>query len=117
MAKLDASDAIVFGISIDSPAANANAENDGVRSVELGHISLIGLKFLRSTLGKRQNVESQNHIFLAAVIAELHLLPVIVEQSEIRRHVAGLQARMRYLDILLRANRRDQTGHQGCRHQ
>jgi len=48
----------------------------------LGHISLIGLKFLRSTLGKRQDVKGQDHIFLAAIVAEMHLLPVIVEQGK-----------------------------------
>ena len=58
---------------------------------ELGQISLIGLEFLRSTAGKCQDVEGEDDVFLAAIIAQLHLLPFVAEKREIRRNVAHLQ--------------------------
>lgn len=67
---------------------DADSEDDGVACVEFGQISLIGLKFLRSTAGKCQDVEGKNDVFLAAIIAQLHLLPLVAEQREIGRNVS-----------------------------
>ena len=75
-------------------AVDADSEYDGVACFQLGHISLIGLQFLRSTTGKRQNVEGQDDVFLSAKITELHRLPVIRQQSEVRRNVSYLQVRL-----------------------
>ena len=48
---------------------NTDSKNDGVAGFELGLISLIGLKFLRSTTGEGQNIESEDYVLLSAVIA------------------------------------------------
>jgi hypothetical protein len=71
----------------------ADAEDYGVASFELGHISLIGLQFLGSTARECQNVKGQDDGFLAAKITELHRFPIIREQGEIRRDVSHLQVR------------------------
>jgi hypothetical protein len=72
-------------------AVDTDSENYRVRSFEFGHISLICLKFLRSTTGESEDVESEYDIFLAAVVGEVNLFPVIVEQGEVWGHVAGFQ--------------------------
>src|SRR3984893_687937 len=93
----------------------ANSEDDRIRCFELGHISLIGLKFFRSTLGKGKNVKGEDDVFLAAVITEVDLLPMIVEQCEIRSHVADLERGVIDFDIFLRTNRAgDHTAGQDC---
>ena len=48
---------------------DADSEDDGVACFEFGQITLIGLKFPRSTFGKCQNVEGEDDVFLAAIIA------------------------------------------------
>jgi len=58
----------------------ADSQDDCVACFELGHISLIGLQFFRSTTGERQNVESENDIFLAPEIAQLNLFPFIAQK-------------------------------------
>ena len=71
-------------------AVNTDSENLGFCSLEFGDISLIRLKFFRSTAGECQHIEGQHHVFLAAEIAQLHLLARGTGQSEIRRGVAYL---------------------------
>src|ERR1700687_84477 len=92
-------ESVVGGRTVD-----ADAENDSVGSFELGHISLIGLKFFCSTFGEGQNVKGQDDIFLAAVVTQVDLLPLVVEQRKVRSHVAGLQRSVRDFDAFLRAN-------------
>src|SRR5712664_376308 len=104
-------ESVVGGGTID-----ANSKDDRVRCFELGHISLIGLKFFRSTFGEGENVEGQDDIFSAAVVAKMHLLPLVVEQRKVRSHVAGLQGGVVDFAVLLRVNRSgDQATGQGCR--
>src|SRR4029077_6070283 len=78
---------------VSGGTVDADSEDDGVACFGFGQISLIGLKFLCSTFGKRQNVEGEDDVFLAAIIAQLHLLPLIAEQREIGRNVSYLQIR------------------------
>src|SRR4029077_262727 len=73
---------------------DADSEDDGVACFEFGQISLIGLKFFRSTAGKCQDVEGENDVFLASIIAQLHLLPLVAEEREIGRRVTYLQIRL-----------------------
>src|SRR6266446_3134632 len=95
---------------------NADAENDCIGSFELGHISLIGLKFFRSTFGEGQDVKGQDDIFLTAILTQVDLLPLVVEKRKVRSHVAGLQRGVREFDVLLRASRAgDPTARQRCR--
>jgi hypothetical protein len=70
---------------------NADTEDDGVAGFELGLISLIGLKFFRSTTGEGQDVEGEDDVFLAAEIAQLDGFPLVAEKREIRGNVAHLQ--------------------------
>jgi len=78
-----------------------DSEDDGVGGFELGLISLIGLEFLRSATGESQDVEGEDDVFLATEIAQLHRLPLIAKQSEIRGHVAHLQSRLGNCLLLL----------------
>src|SRR6266852_1284411 len=92
-------ESVVGGGTVD-----ADAENNGVGSFELGHISLIGLKFFRSTLGEGQNVKGQDDIFLAAIVTQVDLLPLVVEKRKVGSHVAGLQRGVRDFDVFLCAH-------------
>jgi hypothetical protein len=78
----------------------ADSENFCIAGVELGLISLIGLQLFGSTTGEGQHVKSEDHGFLSAKIAQLHGLPFIAQQGEVRRNVASLQ--VRFCDLLLR---------------
>src|SRR6202041_2568395 len=75
-------------------AVYTDSKYHGVACFQLGHISLIGLQFLGSATCKCENVKRQDDVFLAAEIAQLHRLPVVRQQSEIRRHVSHLQVRL-----------------------
>jgi len=55
----------------------ADSEDDCIACFELGHISLIGLEFFRSTTRECQHVKGENDILLPAKVAQLHLLPFI----------------------------------------
>jgi len=83
---------------------DADAENDCIGSFELGHISLIGLKFFRSTFGEGQNVKGQDDIFLTAILTQVDLLPLVVEKRKVRSHVAAFSECADF-DVLLRASR------------
>jgi hypothetical protein len=50
-------------------AVQTNSENNGVACFEFGQISLIGLKFFRSTTCECQDVEGKHDVLLAAKIA------------------------------------------------
>jgi hypothetical protein len=58
---------------------NTDSQHLRVAGFELGLISLIGLKFLRSTAGECQDVKCKHHIFLAAVVAQLYGLPLVAQ--------------------------------------
>jgi hypothetical protein len=85
---------------IGSRTVNADSQNDGVRSFQFGHISLIGLKFLSSTFGESENVKSENDVLLPAKIAKVNRIPVIIQKRKIRRHVASLQGSVPDIDVL-----------------
>lgn len=60
---------------IRSRAVETDAENHRIIFRELGQISLIGLKFLRSTGSKGENVEGQHYVLLAPIVAQLDRFP------------------------------------------
>jgi hypothetical protein len=85
-------DADLFGEGgVGGGTVDADTEDDGVAGFELGLISLIGLKFFRSTTGEGQDVEGENDVFLAAEITQLDGFPLVAEKREIRGNVADLQ--------------------------
>jgi hypothetical protein len=88
---------------------NADSKNDCVGGFQLGHISLIGLKFLRSTLGEGEDIKGENDVFLPAIIAKANRIPVIIQERKIGRHVASLQGGVRDIDVLRgdQASRKD----------
>ena len=55
--------------TIGRNAIDADAEDLSFCSFEFGDISLIRLKFFRSTAGEGQHIEGQHHIFLSPEIA------------------------------------------------
>ncbi|MGD0697496.1 MAG: hypothetical protein ABSB82_21965 [Terriglobia bacterium] len=83
-----------------------HAKNLRTGFLEMGDISLIRLELLRSTSGKSEDVKRQHQILLPQIIAQLHGLPIGVEQREIRGLVAHLQLRRR------RRERRRERQHQ-----
>jgi hypothetical protein len=92
-------------------AVTAYAENYGVTRIQLWPISLIGFEFGASSLGEGEHIENEDHVLLASEVAELDLLPIIAEQSEIRRLVSGTQdPRSRGLS---ESRRSEGEGHQG----
>lgn len=99
------SDANLFCESVvGSRAVFADTEDHGVIVFELGEISLISLEFLRSTLGKCENVKCKNYGLFPAVLAELHRVPVVVQQREVRSDFAHLQIGDGHLGGLLRGS-------------
>ncbi len=54
---------------VGSRAVNADSEDCRVTGFELGLISLIGLKFFRSTAGEGQNIKSEDDVLFSPVIA------------------------------------------------
>jgi hypothetical protein len=83
---------------------NANSEYDGIARFQLGQISLIGLKFFRSTTGECQHVKRENHVLFPAIVAQFHWLPIICEQRKIRRRIAHFQVRLGNASILRRGS-------------
>lgn len=62
---------MLFGkLPIGGNAINANSENLSISSFEFGDISLIRLKFLRSTTGECQHIEGKHDILLPLKVAE-----------------------------------------------
>jgi hypothetical protein len=78
---------------VGSGAIHADAEYFRIRGVNLtgGDSSLDRLKLLRSTTGEGQDVDSEKHVFLAAIVAKLHGFPLVAEKGEIRSSVADLE--------------------------
>src|SRR5487761_282714 len=72
---------------------DADAENHRIACRNLGQIRLIGLEFLRSTTGKRENIEGHDYGLLATEAAERHHRILIAGQREIRSNIADLQCR------------------------
>jgi hypothetical protein len=77
-------------------SVNADAQNGGVFEVDLAGIDtrLVCLQFFRSTLGEGKNVERQDDVLLAEVIAQLHRRSLVAAQGEIGRNVSDLQRRV-----------------------
>ena len=53
---------------------DTDAQNLGIRGLELGKIKLEGQRFLRSSIGERADVEKQDDGLLAGEIGELDFL-------------------------------------------
>jgi hypothetical protein len=78
---------------VGSGTINTDTEDFRIRGVNLtgGDSSLDRLKLFRSTAGEGQDVDGEKNILLAAIVAELHALPLVAKQSEIRGAVADLE--------------------------
>jgi hypothetical protein len=72
---------------------HAYAENFRVGGINLscGYSRLDRLELLGSTAGERNNINSEKHVLLATVVAELHVPPLIAKQREIRRGVTNFR--------------------------
>jgi hypothetical protein len=101
--------------SVGGGTIQTNSENFRIRGVNLtgGDSSLDRLKLLRSTVGESQDVNGEEHVFLAAVLAELYAFPLIAEQGEIRGGVADLKGHpgdVGFLHLLCKWRRRNGSG-------
>ena len=93
----------------------ADAKDFRIRSVDStgGDSSLDRLKLFRSTLGEGQDVHGEEDVFLAAVVAEFHGLPLIAEKSEIGSGVAHFQSHLghlRFFDLVRHGRRGNRSG-------
>jgi hypothetical protein len=99
------SDADFFGESlVGGWAVDANSENLGVACFKFRQISLICLKFLRSTASEGQNVKGEDHGLLTAKVAQLDEAALVAGQGEVWRDIAHFQRRLGHL-ILRRGTR------------
>ena len=73
---------------------HAYTEDFRVGGVDLacGESSLDRLKLFRSTTGEGEDVDGEEYVFLAAVIAELDGFPLIAEEREIRGCVVDAES-------------------------
>ena len=81
---------------VGSGAIDADAENFRIRGVDFtgGDSSLDRLKLFRSTAGKGQDVDGEEDVLLAPIVAELHGFPSVAEKSEVRGGVADLEGHL-----------------------
>jgi len=93
----------------------ADAEDFGVRGVNFsgGDSSLDRLQLLRSTAGESQDVDGEENVFLATIVAELHGLPLIAKQCEIGSGVADLEGHPGDVGILRLTSQRRSRNHRG----
>jgi len=68
-----------------------DAQDLGIRGLELGKIKLEGQRFLRSGIGERADVEEQHYVFLSRKIGEFDFLAGARGKREIRRLVSDPQ--------------------------
>jgi len=92
--------------AVGGGAVYADSENYGVCRVQLGLISLIGLEFFRSTFGERQHIEGEDHVFLPAIIRQMHGVPFVVEQCKVGCGIPDLERRVSDFFLFLRADQR-----------
>ena len=78
--------------AVGGSRVNADAQNCGVVQVDLAIVdtSLVSLKFLRSTTGKGKDVERQNDVLFAPIIAQLYGGSQMAAQREVRSDVTNL---------------------------
>jgi len=76
---------------IGGDAVDAEAQDLCVAGFEFGDISLIRLKFGRSTTSEGQDVDGQHHIFLTLKITELIGLAIGGPQGKVGRRLANFQ--------------------------
>src|ERR1019366_2013839 len=73
---------------------HAHTQDLGVGSFQPLQVLLEVFHLLRSTTGKSEDIERQNDVLLAAVVAQLHVFEVVavkVFQREVRRRVADFR--------------------------
>jgi len=82
---------------------NADPEHSRVFEVDFARVDtrLVCLKLFRSTTGKGKNIECQNDILLASVIAQSYCRPLVAAQRKVGRNVSDLQKRVGELGLLL----------------
>jgi hypothetical protein len=90
-------------------------ENFRIVGVDLtrGESSLDRLQLLRSTTGEGENIDGEENIFLAVIIAELDGFPLIAEQGEVGSFVADFERELGdfFLVLGLRGRRSQRGGH------
>ena len=94
--------AVLFGEGgVGGGAIEADAEDFGVGGRDAAGIdaSLDGAHLLGTTFGECEDVDSEEDVFLAAVVAELDGFPFVGEEGEIRGGVADLEGHVR--DLIL----------------
>jgi hypothetical protein len=103
--------------SVGGGTIQTNSENFGVRGVNPtgGDASLDRLKLLRSTAGEGEDVDGEEDVFLAAVVAELDGFPLIAEKSEIRGGIADFESH--FGDFGLTGMRRNGSRGESCGNQ
>jgi hypothetical protein len=83
--QLKRSDPDLFGISlVRESGVHADPENFSVGGFEVGHTSLVGLKFLRSTTCKGENIKREDNVTFSPKITKLYFLSRRIDQCEIR---------------------------------
>src|SRR5450631_347032 len=74
-------------------AIHAHTQDLGVGSFQRFQILLEVFHLLRSTTGKSEDEERQNNVLLSAIVAQLHIFPVVaikIFQREVWSHFAHL---------------------------
>ena len=86
--------------AIGGNTVNTHSENLRVGGFEFGDISLIRLQFLRSTAGKRQDVDRQYDVLLSFKIAQLVGFSIGGAQRKFRSFVTDFQVCFRWRCLL-----------------
>jgi len=102
-------DADLLGESgVGSGTIERDSKNFRIRGIDFtgGDSSLDRLKLFRSTAGEGQDVDGEENVLFAAVVAELDGFPAVAEEGEVRGDVTNLEGHFRHLGLFgLRQNR------------
>ena len=74
---------------------HGDTQDLGVRRFQLLQVLLEGLRFLASIRRKRKDVKRQSHVLLSPEVPERNILPVLIFQGEIGRHISDFDGRYR----------------------
>jgi hypothetical protein len=102
--------------SVGRGGIHTYTENFRIVGVDLtrGESSLDRLQLLRSTTGEGENINGEENIFLAVIVAELDGFPLITEEGEVGGFVADFERELGdFFLVLGLRGRRSQRGSHG----
>jgi hypothetical protein len=74
---------------------HGDTQDLGVGRFQLLQILLEALRFLASTRRKRKDIKRQSHVLLTLEVMEGNILPILIFQGEIGRHISDFDGRHR----------------------